>query len=356
MGYIYLVTNLINDKHYIGQTNFTIKKRWEQHQYDAFIKQDDFYFHRALRKYGIDNFKIEPLIECGQEELDEKEIYYIDYYKSYYIYKQGYNLTRGGKGNAKINVKETLKLWNQGFSAIEIARQFNLYIRTVTDTLKLNGISQQEIYHRSMKYGAKSRYKKIYQYDFNGNLINIFSDLNEMTNLTGYRKDYISAACRHTYPSANGYLWIYEDEEKTIEELLKKIPPENNHPVLQYDLSGNLIQEFFSFREAAKKTNIDATLISRAAKNNSLTAGSFIWVEKDQNFSIKDKLILVNNQHQNKKKKIGQYDLNNNLIQIFNSITEASKAIGKENCRSSIGKVCQGKQKTSCGYIWKYIE
>ena len=207
-----------------------------------------------------------------------------------------------------------------------------------------------------MIYGARNRYKKIYQYDLNGNLINIFSDLNDMAEKTGYRKDYISAACRHTYNSANGYLWIYEDEEKSIKELLEQIPISCNHPVLQFSLNGELLREYSSFKEASRITNIDATLIGRAAKNNSMTAGGYIWLEKNSTITILQKLLLVNNQNQSKKKQIGQYTLNNELIQTFNSITDAAKAIGKESCRSAIGKVCQGKQKTSCGYIWKYIE
>ena len=80
MGYIYLVTNLINSKKYIGQTTLTVQERWNRHLYDAFAKYDDFYFHKAIRKYGKENFKVEEICQCPNEELDEKEIYYINYY------------------------------------------------------------------------------------------------------------------------------------------------------------------------------------------------------------------------------------------------------------------------------------
>ena len=60
MGYIYKVTNNINGKMYIGQTRRTIEQRWKQHIYDSFNNSlDTSAFHCAIRKYGIEAFKIE---------------------------------------------------------------------------------------------------------------------------------------------------------------------------------------------------------------------------------------------------------------------------------------------------------
>jgi group I intron endonuclease len=54
-------------------------------------------------------------------------------------------------------------------------------------------------------------------------------------------------------------------------------------------------------------------------------------------------------------KKVGQYDLENNLLNIYSSTMEASKKTSI--CLSSIGKVCRGikKYNTAGCYIWKYI-
>lgn len=356
MGYIYLVTNLINNKKYVGQTTLTIEERWSQHIYDAIFKYDDFYFHKAIRKYKKENFKIEKVCECLNSELDDKEIYYIDFFKTYYIYNQGYNLTRGGCGGTKVKEEEIMKLWYSGISAAEIAKDFNLYIRTVTDVLKRYNISQDEIYSRGHKFGARFRQKKIYQYNFDGKLINIYNNLEDMHEKTGYTKDYISAACRHTYPSANGYLWVYEDDETLIQDLLAKIPPKINHPVLQYSLNGELIREYSSYSEVERILGIDKSQISRVVKDKKGTAGGYFWKDKDDTTPIEEMINKKNNQYNDRKKRVNQYDLQGNFICSYPSIVDAAKAINKSSCVSAIGKVCRGKQKTSCGYKWSYDE
>lgn len=96
-GLIYKATNKINGKAYIGQTVKSLRKRKRDHLAAAFRPGADFYFWRAIRKYGPENFKWEKLCECASKvELDKKEKYYITYYNTF---ENGYNLTLGGEGN-----------------------------------------------------------------------------------------------------------------------------------------------------------------------------------------------------------------------------------------------------------------
>lgn len=78
----------MNRKVYIGQTSETIEKRFARHI--GYQKDEhDTKFYRAIRKYGKENFKIEAIDYADtQQELDEKEIYYIKLYDSV---KNGYN-------------------------------------------------------------------------------------------------------------------------------------------------------------------------------------------------------------------------------------------------------------------------
>lgn len=75
---IYKITCKINDKIYIGQTSETIEKRFKRHM--GYQKDEhDTKFYRAVRKYGTENFYIEQIDEATtQEELDEKELYWIN--------------------------------------------------------------------------------------------------------------------------------------------------------------------------------------------------------------------------------------------------------------------------------------
>ncbi len=91
---IYKVTNIKNNKSYIGQTTqkFSIKKT--QHiRYDKHLQT---HFYRALKKYGKENFEWEIIEKCNSKnELDEMEYHYIKQYNSF---NNGYNITMGGEG------------------------------------------------------------------------------------------------------------------------------------------------------------------------------------------------------------------------------------------------------------------
>ena len=94
-GIIYKATNIINGKSYIGQTtNFVVRKSYHKR-----LKGQCWVFYRAIKKYGFNNFKWEIIEEdIDEDELDEKEIYYIAKFGTY-VGDGGYNLTHGGRRN-----------------------------------------------------------------------------------------------------------------------------------------------------------------------------------------------------------------------------------------------------------------
>jgi group I intron endonuclease len=94
---IYKVTNKENNKSYIGKTVQTLRQRQTDHINNAFNHNSKTYFHNALRKHGKELFVWEILYECKNiDNLNQKEIYYINLYQSFMI--KGYNMTKGGEG------------------------------------------------------------------------------------------------------------------------------------------------------------------------------------------------------------------------------------------------------------------
>ena len=89
--WIYKITNIQNNKVYIGQTIRPIEQRFRRHLNDALNNILDTHFARAIRKYGKDSFIIEEIDNAQtQDELNQKEQYWIRYYNSV---KDGYNET-----------------------------------------------------------------------------------------------------------------------------------------------------------------------------------------------------------------------------------------------------------------------
>ena len=89
--WIYKITNIQNNKVYIGQTIRPIQKRFQRHINDALNNILDTHFARAIRQYGAESFTIEVIdTATDQNELNKKEQYWIQYYDSV---NKGYNET-----------------------------------------------------------------------------------------------------------------------------------------------------------------------------------------------------------------------------------------------------------------------
>lgn len=92
---IYIITNLVNSKRYVGMTSKPLLVRFNGHLADA-RRNKPWILHKAIRKYGEDNFKIELLEETNARNLDE-----LGHIESMWIEKlqPEYNMSLGGEGN-----------------------------------------------------------------------------------------------------------------------------------------------------------------------------------------------------------------------------------------------------------------
>jgi group I intron endonuclease len=107
-GYVYLITNQINGKVYVGQTTYTPQKRFQAHCQQNH-KKDYMVVVRAIKKYGKENFTVETLAECSNGiDLDKCEVFYISAYGSKNR-EFGYNVDSGGGSGTPKNDEIKLK-------------------------------------------------------------------------------------------------------------------------------------------------------------------------------------------------------------------------------------------------------
>ena len=92
-GYIYCITNKINNKKYIGLTTQRLQSRFSQHK----KQPTNSHLKNSFNKYGIDNFTFSEIdFAVNKEDLEEKEKYYIDLYNTL-SREYGYNIRDGGE-------------------------------------------------------------------------------------------------------------------------------------------------------------------------------------------------------------------------------------------------------------------
>ena len=117
---IYKITNLINNKAYVGQTIRGLDKRIKQ--YKSNLGGGQYALKNAFNKYGFDNFLFEELFICfDKHDLNYFEKYFINSLDS--LYPNGYNLTTGGDSNFNFTEQTIAKMskakkgkptWNKG--------------------------------------------------------------------------------------------------------------------------------------------------------------------------------------------------------------------------------------------------
>ena len=162
MGLIYMRISPSGGK-YIGKTVKNEAERWRDHDYEAHDinnKDYDSILNKAIRKYGSNNFSVIILEDnIPNDLLGEREIYWINFYNTYYLNNEhGYNMTYGGDGVTKYSLTDFLPLWNQGYSIIEIHRITGIRRDTIAKYLHQANISQEEINRRGLISQRKTQY------------------------------------------------------------------------------------------------------------------------------------------------------------------------------------------------------
>lgn len=122
--------------------------------------------------------------------------------------------------------------------------------------------------------------------------------------------------------------------------------------VIQLSTQGDFIKEWSYIKEASSALDISYSKISSVCNGNQKTAGGYCWVYKDIYYSKEYKFKL---EPQGLSKSVIKLTLNGEVVEKYNSATEASLSLGKNRC-TGITRCCRGERKSYMGFIWVYEE
>lgn len=203
MAYIYEIINDINNKSYVGKTEFSLEKRFKEHCRDSQKKSSEKRpLYSAMRKYGLEHFSIHLLEETNNP--NERERYWIEILGTF---KNGYNATKGGDGAAYVDYDLILALYNKGYGVLQISNITNYDIGTIRKVLNNSGISYQERKQREYQQISKI----VAQLDKDTEeIIAIYPSTEEANRaLNKQSSGHISQVCNGKRKTAYGYKWKY---------------------------------------------------------------------------------------------------------------------------------------------------
>lgn len=232
---IYKITNKINGKIYIGKSTTN-----NENYYGSGIS-----INRAIKKYGKENFTKKILEQCDNvTDLNKKEIFWINYYGSTNRVV-GYNIADGGNGgNTRVNYTES-EMTEYKNKISEGLKKSEKYSESVENRKNKKRDKHSEVMKKLYKEGklfvgkntpkpsdetkqkiseknkgkkrtektkekiAKSKFKKVYMFDSDNNLLNEFKSIGDASEKCGINRCCISDVCNGRQKTAGGYRWSF---------------------------------------------------------------------------------------------------------------------------------------------------
>lgn len=335
-GFIYITTNHINGKRYIGQRKYDKQGKWKDYLGSGVV------LSKAITKYGIENFSKEIIEECNsKKELNEREKYWISYYNAVNS-NDFYNIASGGDGGNTL----------VGYTD----KQLKIHSKVLSHALK--GVVNQGIDNPNTKQVICL------------NNMKIFDTTVEAGKYGGVCDVTIQSCCKgitHTAgidpTTCERLQWEYYYPNKEYE--LKNIKKKNNHPNIKKVICYTTREIFDSAKEASKKYNISESGIRsccnfKYSAYGTLSDGTRLqWFYYDyylsDDFNINSHQIKIKNS--DVKIPVYMYDFNGNFIKGFKTQAEANEYLGNhKNGTSQILSCCRDKKPSAFGYIWRFYK
>lgn len=243
-GRVYKITNIVNDKLYVGQTKTSMAKRFTSHKCESKNERYDNKLYEEMRKYGTENFKVESLSEIKTSTRDElREM--LNVLEKQYIEKLApeYNFAPGGLGNTGVTwtderrekFKELMSGENNpcfGKPKSDETREKlskALKGRVISEESRvkrietMKGIPKSDETREKMKEAAKNRTNKmpsgkehhnsksVIQCDLHGNLIKTFDSIHHAAKELSIQPGGICMCCKGKLKTTGGYVFKYNE-------------------------------------------------------------------------------------------------------------------------------------------------
>lgn len=365
-GYIYLVTNNINNKKYVGQTICSIQERWNGHTH---YRESSIGFDVAVHEYGKENFVVEELEKLSastkdelQQILNEKEIYYIKRFSSL-VTEWGYNIDAGGRTNNSYMhpvVAYNLggEMLNQFDSYTDAANYYNVDPKSISKccfgmTPNVKGAYVFRCVGDPFnKYSIESpkTFKNYYKWTKDGELVGHYYTRQEAI-ANGAKKN-ISCVLDNPTKTCGGYWWSSTKEFKYLSEY----QPDHCHKYVDlYDLYGNFVKTFRTIADCAKYVGANRSTVLAVCDRKTFAVNNYIclynkcsfdeYVDRDE---LSEYILLYDH-------PVAKYDKDGNVVASYSSIHVASLDLPKKTLKN-IYKCCIGERNTVNGFFYRFAE
>lgn len=356
---VYCTTCLVNNKIYIGVHKTEdpdvfdgyIGNGVTKHSLGGIIKDPKTPFQNAVKKYGYKNFKRAILFIFDTEEEaynKEAELVTLDFVKR----KDTYNIALGGIGGS---IYEKLyqydlegnfvKEWDGFQFAVEHFQcnpaRFKMAINDKRSAFE-SYWSREKVDKLDVTEYTKSIRSEIYQYDINGNLLKTWNSVNQIIQETKFSRACVDEAVQKS--KLLDYCYYIKDKTKIWDIIKTDIDNRTIKFVSIYNPNGELIKTFYNLSDASKETKCKKSDIKKAIQSGELY-NNCLWTHyTEPTFKKYEPSSL------DKGCKVGQYDLDGNLIKIWRTVAECAKEHPK--CR----EVLKGFRNKTHGFVFKYIK
>lgn len=347
---VYKTTCQVNGKCYIGKHQTENPDIFDGYLGNSIwvnrtdrLKNPEFPFHFAVKKYGIENFKRETLFVFDTAEeafTKEAELVNEDFIKK----DDNYNVVLGGKGGKQLP-KPVYQFDFQG-------NLINEYHYGMIQASKIVGISWTCIQDAINRKHQSANYLWSYSNSINideyilPRLYYIYSSSGEFIKECKSSKEcveYINCSLTNLYKATNSNNTIngYFITTTRLDKIRVIVTPLTGS-LNQYTADGHYITSYATVKEAKEKLNLKLSNISQAIRNNKICCG-FRWTRGD---NPPDTIQVLSMYHP--KKTVQVFDLNGNLIEEFSSARQCEKKY------PGFRSVIYGRAKTSHNCIFKY--